>query len=375
MRIDIERKATGFGFHYAVLLNGQAFCQVTASRTIWPFLRNAFVKTLDGSSLATIGQTSLWYRVLEKIPYFFGSPFAIRRGGSELARLRGWPNLKQYEARGNWGVSELRIYGHEGTTYSVFRGDEQIGLIDREARSVSDGGTYHADFDHDLDPLLCACLVLFVDLAWHMDDNLQFSSTRYEWNQQLGGVARNPEWRPKGESDSPGGKLLTPGLVSTSGADSATYNRYAKWMGWLFATLSTGLLITCLAIYLFTRHFAAAACRGDGTVTQLLREPGDRHGAAYRAVFKFRDANQMMHEITSHFASNPPKFQAGDKVRVLYLPNDPETAVIDDFDELWFGAGLFGVVGAVFAAVATVILRTAYSQKVSPASPNVPKIE
>jgi len=127
---------------------------------MWPFLRKATIESLDGVPVATVAQENLIARLVEKVPFFFRCPFVFRRGDAELGRLRGWPNLRQYEARGLLDGSEHRIYGHQGTTYSVFRSPSQIGLIDREAKSVAEGGKYHADFDNDLDPLLCACLVL-----------------------------------------------------------------------------------------------------------------------------------------------------------------------------------------------------------------------
>lgn len=151
----------------------------------------------DGACLASIRQTSVLWRVLEKIPLLYGCPFVLRLGASEVGWFRNWPDLRQPHARGVVNGVEHRIYGHRGTVYSVYRWPDQIGLIDREAKSVCDGGKYRAEFDGDLDPVLCACCILFVDMAWHTDDDLRFSSIRYEWNVQIGGVPQNPDWRPR----------------------------------------------------------------------------------------------------------------------------------------------------------------------------------
>jgi hypothetical protein len=55
----------------------------------------------------------------------------------------------------------------------------------------------------------------------------------------------------------------------------------------------------------------------------------------YAPVFTFRDANGMEHTIHSDAASNPPKYQVGDNVRILYSPHNPEAAKTDGFFSLW----------------------------------------
>jgi hypothetical protein len=256
--------------------------------------------------------------------------------------------------------TEHRIYGHQGTTYSVFRSRSQIGLIDREAKSVAEGGKYHADFDNNLDPLLCACLVLFVDASWHMDDNLEFGGVRYEWNLQVGGVSRDPNWQPSGEARDHGGITVAPAVQSFHRAASVAPKPLLKLLGWVFAVLSAGLLIACLVLFLRTRDFVAVADRTDGVVTKLLAERGDKGSTLYRAVFEYRDLNQRTHEVRSSLASNPPAHRVGDRVNIMYRAADPDGAVIDGFSDLWLPTAITGSIGAIFSVVATMLLLLGY---------------
>lgn len=197
MRIDLERKSSLTNYEYTALLDGTPLSRIKAKRKIWPLRHEAVLEKLDGERLASSRQTSVLPRILEKVPYWFGCPFAFRLGTSDIGWFRDWPNLKQAEARGMINGIEHRIYGQRGTVCSLYRWPDQIGLIDREAKSECDGGKYHAEFDDDLDAVFCTCCILFVDLAWHSNNALTFTSTSYEWNTQIGGVSQNPAWRPK----------------------------------------------------------------------------------------------------------------------------------------------------------------------------------
>jgi hypothetical protein len=58
-------------------------------------------------------------------------------------------------------------------------------------------------------------------------------------------------------------------------------------------------------------------------------------------------------EVTfqSEMGSNPPARRVGEKVRVRYRPEQPQSAEIDTFFSLWGAALLFGLLGGVFTLV------------------------
>ena len=354
MNIDIERKASGLGYRYTVLVDGNAFCRMTTKRVVWPFLRKAAVETIEGENLGTVCQVSLWRKVAEKVPYFYGCPFVLRRGDSEVGWFRAWPNLKQYEARGVVNGIEHRIYGHAGTAYSVYRWPDQIGLINREARSVSDGANYRGEFDGDLDMLLGACLVLFVDLAWHLDD-LQFSATSYQWNLQLDGVRQNTDWRPKGTQVAPDEHVARSANQLPSRPTSVGPERVVRLMGWIFGSLSTICLLVALFSFLHVRRFLGTAVHGEGRVVKLVESHDRDSRTTYSPVFVFCDSKEHEHEIHSHTGSYPPAYKVGQQVSVLYSVGEPESAVLDGFFDLW-GLPLILGIGAVQMLVALFLL-------------------
>jgi hypothetical protein len=50
---------------------------------------------------------------------------------------------------------------------------------------------------------------------------------------------------------------------------------------------------------------------------------------AYRAIVHFNDNNGQLIKLNDHLAFNPPSFNVGQKVRVLYDPDDAQHAMID----------------------------------------------
>jgi hypothetical protein len=73
----------------------------------------------------------------------------------------------------------------------------------------------------------------------------------------------------------------------------------------------------------------------DGTVTRIVG--GKTH-------FEY-DVNGVTHSGRSWVQSDPPSHSVGDKIRVLYRPENPAEARIDSFVELWLFSTVFPVAG------------------------------
>jgi hypothetical protein len=121
--------------------------------------------------------------------------------------------------------------------------------------------------------------------------------------------------------------------------------------------------LVCLGISVFsyfsTRSFVASATRTQGIVIRLEEQSSDS-GTTYHPVFAFRDKNGNLHETSSTSGSNPPSHKVGDGVTVLYRTSHPDTAKLDEFDELWglpsllvFVAGADMLLGLSFLIVPT----------------------
>lgn len=105
----------------------------------------------------------------------------------------------------------------------------------------------------------------------------------------------------------------------------------------------------------------------EATGEVILMREEDRHiqpqhrGEAeetYRPVILFitREGRRVRYE--SIVSSYPPRYSAGDKVRILYDPDRPEEARIDDFTDLWLRPIFLAGVGLILAVFGAASLHT-----------------
>lgn len=119
---------------------------------------------------------------------------------------------------------------------------------------------------------------------------------------------------------------------------------------YLFAAIGLGLLLGAAAVYSHTASFVSRASRAHGTVTAMLPQRSSSNGTTYKPVVRFELAGGQM-EFADSVSSNPPAYQVGEAVSVLYLESSPNDAKIDSFMSLWFLPTLLGGMGAIFLAL------------------------
>jgi len=127
----------------------------------------------------------------------------------------------------------------------------------------------------------------------------------------------------------------------------------------IFGVIGVGLLAGALFSFVHTRDFAARAVEAQGVVTDLVRSRSSSRSSgsgSYSPVVAFETAQGQRIEFTGSLSTNPPAYRPGERVRVLYLPDDPYSADIGDFWNQWFLSILLGGMGTVFAAVGVVPL-------------------
>ena len=101
------------------------------------------------------------------------------------------------------------------------------------------------------------------------------------------------------------------------------------------------------------RHVLYAE-RADGNVIEMRRE-----GSMYAPVLRFRLPNGESREVKD-LGSGAPDFAVGDKVTILYMPEDPDDFRIDTFDRLWFSSifvAVFGCFWLLFGSIAWGVSR------------------
>ncbi len=96
--------------------------------------------------------------------------------------------------------------------------------------------------------------------------------------------------------------------------------------------------------------------RADGEVIEIRRQ-----GSMYAPVVRFRLPGGDTQEVTD-LATGAPDFAVGDRVTVLYTPQDPTDFHIDTFERLWLSAIIvtgFGCFWLLFGLIAWALSRNA----------------
>lgn len=127
----------------------------------------------------------------------------------------------------------------------------------------------------------------------------------------------------------------------------------------MFALLAGLLLVVGAGFAVWTLVFVSRSEAATGTVIRLEDEGrADRRSAARmtRPVIRFTTGSGAMIEFGHGFVSTPPAYDVGERVQVRYDPASPAAARIASPLSLWLLPGVFGGLGAIFGAVAIVLI-------------------
>jgi len=120
---------------------------------------------------------------------------------------------------------------------------------------------------------------------------------------------------------------------------------------YLFVLVGTGMLIGAMAWHSSTRQFLAHASRTQGTVVALLPHYSNNNTSiTYSPVVRFNNGSQDI-QFNSSSSRNPPGYNIGATVPVLYRDSNPYDARIDSFFSIWGGTLILGLLGGVFLLV------------------------
>jgi hypothetical protein len=72
-------------------------------------------------------------------------------------------------------------------------------------------------------------------------------------------------------------------------------------------------------------------------------------------VVEFTSADGTHRTFRSSTGTNPPSYEEGERVEVLYRADSPEDAEIDGFASLWLLPLIFGGIGLVTAGIGTAV--------------------
>jgi hypothetical protein len=121
----------------------------------------------------------------------------------------------------------------------------------------------------------------------------------------------------------------------------------ARWSWRLFMAIGVVILIVGAVMFVRTVRFVAEAEHATGTVVDLSRR-SDSEGTVFYPVVRFVTANAEPIEFVSSSGSSPASESPGDRVEVLYDPDDPCGAQLSGIFHVWLGPAVLAMVGAGF---------------------------
>jgi hypothetical protein len=130
-----------------------------------------------------------------------------------------------------------------------------------------------------------------------------------------------------------------------------------KWVGISFAIAGLAMLAGAGATYMSSRNFLNISSAAEGVVTDLvLSHSSSSRSGVYHPKVSFQTEAGENIEFNSSFGSNPPSYNKGDRVKVLYDPANPNHASINSFFSLWFAPLLLSGMGILFAGIGSALL-------------------
>ncbi|MEV1023312.1 DUF3592 domain-containing protein [Streptomyces sp. NPDC050264] len=145
--------------------------------------------------------------------------------------------------------------------------------------------------------------------------------------------------------------------------------RSAGW--WVtFGVIAFGALFLVIGVVLtgVSISYAADAERARGTVTDVEWRTSHSTGThrsrssssstmAYPVV-EFTSADGRTRTFESSGGSNPPSYERGERVDVLYRADSPEDARIDGFVSMWLLPLIFTGIGLLITGIGTAVAIT-----------------
>ncbi|MBD2596190.1 DUF3592 domain-containing protein [Nostoc spongiaeforme FACHB-130] len=130
---------------------------------------------------------------------------------------------------------------------------------------------------------------------------------------------------------------------------------FFRIFGSIFAGIGSIFLITGIIIAIDTRSFSKNSIPAQGTVINVVkhksRDSKGRSSTIYYPVIKFTANSGKVVEFEAGSGSNPPAYSPGQQVEILYNPQEPESAAIHSWFDLWFLPIMFIGMGSLFVVI------------------------
>lgn len=135
-----------------------------------------------------------------------------------------------------------------------------------------------------------------------------------------------------------------------------------KIIKYVFSIIGLALLIGAFYLYQNKQAFLKKAEVAQGTVIELQSSRSD-NSTTYRPVVEFTTKTGKKVEFTSSVSSNPPSYNQGETVEVLYDPVNPYKADINGFTSLYLAPLILGILGIIFFLIGFFTILFSYRKQ------------
>ena len=125
---------------------------------------------------------------------------------------------------------------------------------------------------------------------------------------------------------------------------------------YMFTIIGIGMLIGAFVVNQHTNKFIASSLKADGQVIDFETKRSDNSSSTYAPVIKFVANDGKEYQFVSSVSSNPPSYDVGESVEILYLESNPNDAQVNGFFSLHLGEFILGILGSIFLAIGGGIL-------------------
>ncbi len=118
------------------------------------------------------------------------------------------------------------------------------------------------------------------------------------------------------------------------------------WVKIALAGMGTTFVAIGIAVGISNVRFVSHAKHADGVVIDLVWSSSGKGGSSAAPVVRF-ELDGKGFTFRGGVSSRPPSYSVGEKVPVLYDPEDPSKAKIDGFWDLYFLPFVFALLGGL----------------------------
>src|SRR3972149_9257876 len=127
-------------------------------------------------------------------------------------------------------------------------------------------------------------------------------------------------------------------------------------VGIVFSLVGGLLALIGVVLFIRTRTYISQAQRVKGTVIKMVYSTSN--GGGYAPVYQFTTLDGQNIVKKDNLSSNPPQFQVGQEIDVLYESGNPQKARINKWLNLYFLPAFLGGMGLIFGGVGIAIVFT-----------------